>query len=376
LYPPQAVFVKADWREHFIVAAGGQRHKLASGRRAADASPERAGRVRSGREDRMGMTVLEVIQGATRYLEERGVGSARLQAEWLLAGVLGVPRLQLYLDFSRQVGASELDALRPLVRRRGRREPLQYILGTAVFCGLELRVSSAVLIPRPETEQLAERGWTLLKMRRIENSRSTESGAESLDRSRRREEEAPEREAADEEGSADGSAAPRVLDFGTGSGCLAIALAAHVPEAKITAVDRSEEALAVARANAQKNRVADRIEFAQADGLDRLQTGRGFDLLIANPPYVPTAEIARLEPEVRDHEPQLALDGGADGLEFYRLLDRQSPGVLRPQGQILWEFGDGQAESIRSMLDASGWRQIGVHLDLSGRPRFIEARRP
>ncbi len=340
----------------------------------AEASLERAGRVRSGREDPMGMTVLEVIQGATRYLEERGVGSARLQAEWLLAGVLCVPRLQLYLDFSRQVGASELDALRPLVRRRGRREPLQYILGTAVFCGLELRVSSAVLIPRPETEQLAERGWTLLKMRRGEHSPSPDSSPEPLNRSLQLEEGIHGGDQAHEEGSAHGADAPRVLDFGTGSGCLAIALAAHVPEAKITAVDRSEEALAVARANAQRHGVADRIEFAQADGLDRMKTEGGFDLLIANPPYVPTAEIARLEPEVRDHEPRLALDGGADGLEFYRLLERQSPGVLRPRGQILWEFGDGQAEAIRAMLDASGWRQISVHLDLSGRPRFIEAR--
>ena len=238
------------------------------------------------------MTVLEVIQRSGDYLARKGVESPRLQIELLLAQVLQMPRLKLYLNFERVLTEPELATLRAGVRRRGEREPLQHILGTASFCGLEIEVNSQVLIPRPETELLAEKAWQFLQTRPVE--------------------------------------AQTALDFGTGSGCLAVALAVKCPSARIHALDKSSEALAVARRNALRNGVDGRIDFRESDGLSALPRELQFDLLVSNPPYIPTAEIAGLQPEVKDHDPRLALDGGADGLEVYRRLVVEALPFLRP----------------------------------------------
>ena len=283
------------------------------------------------------MTVLEVIQRSTDFLAKKGVDSPRLQTEWLLASVLQVPRLKLYLDFDRKLSETELGSTRELVRRRGDREPLQHILGSASFCGVEIKVGPQVLVPRPETELLAERAWQQL------------STCVAL--------------------------RPAALDYGTGSGCMAIALALRCSTAEIHALDVSAEALDVARANAATNGVADRIRFYSGDGFSALAENLAYDLIVSNPPYIPSAEIDSLSPEVRDHDPRLALDGGQDGLDFYRRLAAEAAGFLRPQGRMMLEFGDGQAEQVRGFLVQHNWIVESVEADYSGKPRILTARR-
>lgn len=279
------------------------------------------------------MTVLEVIQRSTEFLGKKSVDSPRLQAELLLAHVLKLPRMQLYLNFERVLTEPEAGALREMVKRRGLREPLQHILGSTSFCGFEIAVNRHVLIPRPETELLAEQGWLFLSAR----------------------------------------SEPAVLDFGTGSGCLAIALAAKCPAARIWALDASAEALAVAHANAESNKVAERIRFFQGDGFAALTEPQHFDLMVSNPPYIPTAEMATLQPEVRDYDPRLALDGGADGLAFYRRLAGEAAKLLKPGGKLMAEFGDGQAPALRALFEAAGWGVEAVLPDYSQRPRILIA---
>ena len=284
------------------------------------------------------MTVLETIQRSADFLEKKEVDSPRLQAELLLAHVLGMPRMKLYLNFERPLTEPETNALRDLLRRRARREPLQHILGTVNFCGLELAVDSRVLVPRPETELLAERAWKFL------NSLQ-ESGVNN----------------------------PTALDFGTGSGCLAIALATKCPAAVVHALDVSPDALEVARANAQRCNVADRIHFHEGDGFAALAKTEPakFHLIASNPPYIPSAEIADLQPEVRDHDPRSALDGGADGLDVFRHLASEAGAFLHPGGQLMAEFGDGQGPSLRTLFAEHGWTVQGVEPDDSGRERFL-----
>ncbi len=277
--------------------------------------------------------MLEVIQRSTEFLAEKGVESPRLQAEWLLAQVLKLPRLQLYLNFERALTEPEVSEIRQLVKRRGQREPLQHLLGTASFCGLELKVNRHVLVPRPETEVLAEQAGRFL--------------------------------------AAQPGSALTVLDFGTGSGCLAIALAVRCPQARFEALDVSAEALDVARANAAAHHVGERIRFCLGDGLAALEPGAEYDLVVANPPYIPTAEIASLMPEVRDHDPRAALDGGPDGLEFYRRLAATAQGRLRTGGRMMLEFGDSQEGLLRELFGRHNWVVERVEPDYTGRPRIL-----
>ena len=282
------------------------------------------------------MTVLEVIQRSAEFLAKKGVDSPRLQVELLLSSVLLVPRLKLYLDFDRKLTPAELEAARELVRRRGHREPLQHILGSTCFCGLEIKVNRHVLVPRPETERLAERAWQYLCGR--------------------------------------DSPGATALDFGTGSGCVAIAVAANCPDARVHAADISAEALRFARENAVSNNVADNIQFHCGNGFAALPSGVSFDLIVANPPYIPSAEIDALAPEVRDYDPRLALDGGADGLDFYRRLAAEAPGFLRPAGRMMLESGDGQTERIGEIVVRHKWVVESVEADYTGRPRIVIAR--
>ncbi len=286
------------------------------------------------------MTVLEVIQRSSEFLARKGVESPRLQIELLLAHLLQMPRLKLYLNFDRALNEPELGTLRSLVQRRAAREPLQQILGATSFCGLELTVTRAVLTPRPETELLAERAWQFL---------------------RRREE--------------SGQTGPQVLDFGTGSGCLAIAVGCQVPSARIHALDISEAALEVARENAFRHQLVERIEFLAGDGFAALPGGLTFDLVVSNPPYIPSDEIAQLEPEVREHDPRVALDGGPDGLGYYRRLAVETPAFLRQKGCLMLEFGDGQETAIGEILSQSGWIIEAIEKDYTQRPRILIAHR-
>jgi release factor glutamine methyltransferase len=281
------------------------------------------------------VTVLEAIQKTAAFFAARGIESARLQAELLLAHVLQQPRMRLYLSFDRVLTGPEVDAFRELVRRRGQREPLQHLLGTVSFCGIELAVSPAALIPRPETEELARLGWEFLS----------------------------------------GRPAPVALDWGTGTGCLAIALAVKCPAATIVALDVSAEALELARANVARHQVTDRVQCLASDGFTAVPPGTCFDLLISNPPYIATSEITTLDPEVRDHDPRLALDGGPDGLTAFRRLAAEAVPWLKADGRVMLEFGDGQAEAVAEIFAGQNWVVEAVVEDYSRRARFLVARR-
>jgi release factor glutamine methyltransferase len=311
------------------------------------------------------VTVLEAIQKSAEYLAKKGVESPRLQTELLLAHQLQMPRMKLYLNFERVLTPGETDALRELVKRRGRREPLQHLTGTTSFCGLEITVNRHALVPRPETELLAEEGWKFLNR---EDRRVGDPNPGTA--TRRPSQNDP----------------PTALDLGTGTGCIAIALAVKCPDAKVTATDISPDALALAKENAARNNVSERIEFLEGDGFDFNPEGRRvgdpsletaarrpsqFDLIISNPPYIPSAEIATLQPEVRDFDPRAALDGGTDGLDFYRKFSTQAKPFLKPNGKFMLEFGDGQAETIRQFFETEKWIVEAVKEDYSHRARIL-----
>jgi len=314
------------------------------------------------------VTVLEAIRKGAEFLAKKGVESPRLQTELLLAHLLELPRVKLYLNFERALTPAETDALRELIKRRSQHEPLQHITGSTSFCGLEMAVNRHALVPRPETELLAEEGWKFLngEGRRVGDPNSGTA-------TRRPSQNDP----------------PTALDLGTGTGCIAIALVVKCPAAKITATDISADALALAGENAARNGVAERIEFLQSDGFDLNREGRRagdpdlvtaarrpsqFDLIISNPPYIPSAEIATLQSEVRNFDPRAALDGGADGLDFYRRIATEAKPFLKPDGKMMLEFGDGQAAAIRKLLEAEKWIVEAVREDYSHRARVLIAR--
>jgi len=283
------------------------------------------------------VTVLEVIQRSSDFLARKGVESPRLQIELLLAHVLQMPRMKLYLNFDKVLAEAELETLRGLVKRRSEREPLQHIVGSTSFCGLDISVNRDVLVPRPETELLAEQAVSFL---------STFAGR-----------------------------SPSVLDFGTGSGCLAITVAVKIQEAFVHAIDISESALVVARENVVRLGVVDRVVYHCGDGFGVLPANFQFDLVMSNPPYIASAEIETLDPEVRDFDPRLALDGGADGLDFYRRLALESPTRLKPGGKLMLELGDGQAGAVSEFLTQHGWTVESVLKDYPGRERILIAHR-
>jgi release factor glutamine methyltransferase len=282
------------------------------------------------------VTILEVIRRSTDFLAQKGVSAPRLQVEHLMAHALGMPRMKLYLSFERALTSGELDAVRAMVQRRGRHEPLQYITGSAAFCGLELRVNPHVLAPRPETELLAERAWKFLQ------------------------------------GSADANPAPAALDLCTGSGCLAIAMAVKVPAAAIHAADVSAEALDLARENAALHNA--RIEFHHGDLFAALPPAARFRLIVSNPPYIPTARMETLEPEVRDHEPRLALDGGADGMDFYRRIAAEAAAFLESDGRLMLELDDDGPEAASAIFRQQSWVVEAIEPDYNQRPRYLIAR--
>jgi release factor glutamine methyltransferase len=283
------------------------------------------------------VTVLEAIQKSAEFLGKKNVESPRLQTELLLAHLLKMPRMKLYLNFERVLSLTEIDSLRELVKRRGQREPLQHITGSTSFCGYEIAANRHALVPRPETELLAEFGWNFLSALNSQNATA--------------------------------------LDFGTGTGCIAIAMAAKCPDAKIVATDISAEAIALAKENAARNKVSERIEFLKGDGFVALPAEEQFDLIISNPPYIPSAEIETLQPEVRNFDPSAALDGGTDGLVFYQRISVEAKPFLKADGKIMLEFGDGQAETIRKIFENEKWIVEAVKDDYSQRARILIAKK-
>ncbi|WP_277058131.1 peptide chain release factor N(5)-glutamine methyltransferase [Trichlorobacter lovleyi] len=266
-------------------------------------------------------TTLKVLTWTTGYLTEKGVENARREAEWLLCEATGLDRMGLYLNFDKPLQDDELTAYRSMVARRGKREPLQHILGSQEFDGLEFIVTRDVLIPRFDTETLLEEA-----VRQAPRART-------------------------------------VLDIGTGSGCIAVALAQRLPQAAVTAVDLSSDALSIARRNAERNNA--RIEFLLGSFFQPVSERR-FDLIVSNPPYITSADLADLQPEVRDFEPRLALDGGPDGLDAYRVLATEAPRHLEPNGWLLLEIGAGQDKDVARLLADAGFDAIVTVPDSAG----------
>ncbi|MBK8479969.1 MAG: peptide chain release factor N(5)-glutamine methyltransferase [Proteobacteria bacterium] len=292
----------------------------------ASESPQRHERV-NGR-----WTVRELLSWTAERFAALSA-SARLEAELLLAHGLGVDRLQLYLDFDKPLTAAELRIYRELVRRRLAREPVAYILGAREFWSRRFAVSPAVLVPRPETELLVEEALDWLRARLAT------------------------------------TAQPCVIDVGTGSGAIAVAVALELPAARVWAVDRARAAVTVARGNALAHGAP--VRWCCADLLSVFAPRPTFDLVLANLPYIPSDELARLAPEVRDWEPRSALDGGGDGLDAIRALVCQLGSRLRAGGQVLLEVGAGQAREVAGLLEASGCEQVSVRRDLGGIDRIV-----
>ena len=280
---------------------------------------------------------LELTRKAAAVLAERGFPNARLEAELLLAGVLGIRRLDLYLQHDRPVAGEELERYRGWIRRRLRHEPLQYIVGTAAFRQLELHVDPRVLIPRPETEVLVGEVLTW----------ATSRGA--------------------------GGAA---LDVGTGSGAIALSLAREGGFARIVATDVSQDALDVARGNAQSNSVGDAVEFRLGALFEPLTASERFAVIASNPPYVAVSERASLAPEVRDFEPATALFAEADGWSVIDALIARAPHWLEPGGLLAIELGLGQADAaVEKILATGAYANARVVADLTRRPRVLLAER-
>jgi release factor glutamine methyltransferase len=283
---------------------------------------------------------LELTRKAAAVFQERGFENPRLEAELLLAGVLGIRRLDLYLQHDRPLTDEELQRYRESVRRRLRHEPLQYVLGTAAFRGLELKVDARVLIPRPETEVLV--GVVLAWAEQRERETRYPASA---------------------------------MDVGTGSGAIALSLAAEGRFERVVATDVSPGALEVARSNAAAAGLAERVEFRCGALFEPVGQER-FDVIVSNPPYVSETERESLAAEVREHEPALALYGGATGLEVIAELIAGAPPRLEPGGLIALEIGLGQADAVLALLRQAGtFVNARIVPDLTGRPRIAAAQR-
>jgi release factor glutamine methyltransferase len=282
--------------------------------------------------------ILDIINRTAPFLENHGVESPRLNIELLLAHLLGKRRLDLYMEFERELDEPTLEKLREMVKRRAAGEPLQYITGEAEFCGLKFAVDRRVLIPRPETELLVETVLEQLK----EGVRSQKSEV-------------------------------RIIDLCTGSGCIAVALAKKLDGAEVYATDSSAEALAVARGNAARHGVEKKIRFLQGDLLQVVPDSLRVDVLVSNPPYIASGELAGLPREVRDFEPVQALVAGEDGLKVIRRIVADARHFLLADGILALELGAGQRAAVEPLCAAHGLQVTKVVKDLQGHERVIVA---
>ncbi|MBI4583100.1 MAG: peptide chain release factor N(5)-glutamine methyltransferase [Planctomycetes bacterium] len=290
-------------------------------------------------------TVGDLLAWTEEHFKKLGFATPRLDAELLLAHAMETTRLELYTGFRKVVEAAERARFRSLVARRSRCEPVAYILGTKEFYSLPLEVNPAVLIPRPETELLVDR--VLAEAKKWPPAPS-------------------------------GQAPLRILDIGTGSGNIAIALAVQLKEAQITAVDLSPAALEVARRNARRHGVEERIEFVQGDLFPEPAAPELFRAVVSNPPYVAASEFPRLMRDVRDYEPELALvdKKSGSGLGFYHAIASRARQRLASQGFLALEIGDTQAKAVEKLLREAAWLRLQITSDYAGIPRVITAENP
>jgi len=272
-------------------------------------------------------TLLKLLRWTTNYFTDKGIDNPRLDAELLLAHLIDLDRVGLYMNYDRPLTAAELDKIRPLVQQRGKREPLQYLLGSTEFWSLNFNVSPAVLIPRADTEILVE---------------------EAIKRA---------------------GTKGHLLDVGTGSGAIAISLATELPEWQITGLDISTAALEVAAENITKNQIEKQVQLVHGD-LAELPAEQ-YDLIVSNPPYIAQQEWDNLMPEVRCFEPQLALLAKNDGLECYQQLTRQAKAKLKTNGWLLVEIGYNQAAAVTALFATAGLKDVYMREDYAGQPRVV-----
>lgn len=281
-------------------------------------------------------TIKALLSWTTEFLASRGVEGPRAEAQILLAHVLQCKKVDLLIRYEEQPSERDRTRYRELILRRVAGWPVAYLVGTRDFYLLTFDVSPAVLIPRPDTETLVLEALAYLKP----------------------------------------LAAPAVLDLGVGSGCIAISIAHQKPDARVTAVDVSPDALDVARRNAARHGVADRMSFLHGDLFAPLSAGTTFDLIVSNPPYIAHGEFPDLAPDVRDHEPRVALDGGSDGLAFYRRIASGVAPFLKPGGRLLLEISNTQDEAVRALLAEQKVLDVGPTLrDMGGHTRVVPATR-
>lgn len=279
-------------------------------------------------------TVRRVLDWTTEHLKAKGSETPRLEAEILLAHARNCGRVQLYTQYAEELSDDERGRMRDLVNRRANREPVAYLVGHREFFSLEFRVTPAVLIPRPETETLV---------------------VELLERARELQ-------------------PPRILDVGTGSGCIAVAAAVNLPSASVTAIDAGDAALAIARENAEAHGVAERITFLHGDLFAPLAAGTRFDVVVSNPPYVAEADFATLQPDVARHEPRAALVSGIDGLDMIRRLIAEAPGYLKPGGVLMLEIPPEQSGGVQAILHQNPrYDRVEVAKDLARSDRAVIA---
>lgn len=294
-------------------------------------------------------TIKRILDWTSGYLERKGDEHPRLSAEWLLANVTGLSRVELYVNFDKPLEASELDAMHAAIERRAAGEPLQYVTGEMPFRHIVLKCERGVLIPRPETEVLVD---------------ATLEGVDA---------------AACAHGEKDGAPASpvRVLEVGTGTGCIALSIASERPGTLVTATDLSERAVALASRNREALGLEEAVDIVECDlasGVDEGLMG-SFSVLVSNPPYIPTDVLRDEVPaEVRDFEPELALDGGTDGLDVFRRLLELAPCALEPGGMLAVELFEGSLEDAAALVRAQGgWASVEVREDLTRRPRVLVA---
>ena len=279
------------------------------------------------------LTVLEAINRSTEFLEKKNIESPRTNAEHLLAHVLKCKRLDLYLAFDRPLKEDETNIYREFIVRRGKTEPLQYIVGSVEFFGLEFKVNPSVLIPRPETELL------------IEKILESVNKEDSL----------------------------KILDIGTGSGNIAVSLAKNLSNSTLTAIDISEDAIEVAEENSELNNINGQISFYKIDFVNEQGFNESnFDLIVSNPPYVSINDYSELSPELKDHEPKIALTDNKDGLNFYSEISKKARTLLNKNGKLFFEVGMGQAEEVKTILIQNSFSDIEIFKDYSNIERVVK----
>ncbi len=283
-----------------------------------------------------GMTIIEILRLSEEYLRERGVESPRLSAEHLLAKARRCERIDLYMRFDERAGEEMLGPLRADIKKRAENYPLQYLLGTVEFFSLRFSVREGVFIPRPETELLVE--WIEEMLHEMNTI--------------------------------------RFFEFGAGTGVISAALAVRHPQWSGTAIEASLRAARLARKNFESLGISERVQVIVTDGFGSLRLQPNFDLLVSNPPYIPTGAIEKLQSEVSKFEPRRAIDGGGDGLRYYPILADRGRTALKSGGLLALEIGDGQAEAVKAILEEYGYEAIAARKDYNGFDRMVTARAP